>query len=140
MLFTSLLVQSQAALQAEAAKAGPGSRARSRSFRSSFLLAYSHRIDQRLGEITAAVAAEADAEQPGSLLPVLAARDDAVDDAVQELFGTVESSAVRGGHDPAGWVRGTMAADRAELNVPLARQEGSGASEEADAPRLALGG
>ena len=133
-------MQSQAALQAEAAKAGPGSRARSRSFRSSFLLAYSHRIDQRLGEITAAVAAEADAEQAGSLLPVLAARHGAVDDAVRELFGAIESSAVRGGHDAAGWVRGTMAADRAELNVPLARQEGSGPREDAGAPRPVLGG
>ena len=41
MLFTSLLVQSQAALRAEGAKAGPGSRARSRNFRSSFLLSFS---------------------------------------------------------------------------------------------------
>ena len=55
LLFTSLLVQSQAALQAEGAKAAPGARARSRSFRSSFLLSFTRRVDQRLAEINAAV-------------------------------------------------------------------------------------
>ena len=55
MLFTSLLVQAQAALQAEGAKAGPGGRSRSRSFRSAFLMAFTQRIDQRLAEINRAV-------------------------------------------------------------------------------------
>ena len=55
LLFTSLLVQSQVALQAEGAKAAPGARARSRSFRSSFLLCFTRRVDQRLAEINAAV-------------------------------------------------------------------------------------
>lgn len=116
MLFTSLLVQSQAALRAEATKAGPGGRTRRRSFRSSFLLAYTHRIDERLTAINAAVerCAEADSTEP--LLPVLAARDSAVDDVVAELFGSLQSNAVRGGSDAAGWVRGTLAADLAQLN------------------------
>ena len=116
MLFTSLLVQSQAALQSEASRAGPGSRTRSRSFRSSFLLAFTHRVDQRLAEVNAAVAATVDAEHTESLLPVLAARDRAVHDQVAELFGSLQSSAVRRGSDAAGWVRGTMAADLAQLN------------------------
>lgn len=59
MLFTSLLVQSQAALRVEAAKAGPGGRTRSRAYRSSFLMAYTHRIDGRLAETNGAVAAAA---------------------------------------------------------------------------------
>jgi len=122
MLFTSLLVQSQAALRAEGAKAGPGSRARSRNFRSSFLLAFTRRIDERLAQITAAVeqAAEAEAEEAGtgaSLLPVLASRDDAVQDTVTELFGALRSSAVRAGSDAAGWARGELAADLAKLNA-----------------------
>ena len=79
LMFTSLLVQSQAALQAEGAKAGPGPGRAAGSFRSSFLFAFTHRIDQRLAEINAAVAGDgAGRSGPESLLPVLASRDDAV--------------------------------------------------------------
>jgi hypothetical protein len=136
MLFTSLLVQAQAALQAEAARAGPGARTRSRSFRSSFLMAYAHRIDQRLGEINAAVATTAAAEHDGSLLPVLAARDGAVDDVVAEVFGSLQTSVVRGGADAAGWARGTLAADLARLNLGDLARTGS---DQDDVPALALG-
>ncbi len=104
LLFTSLLVQSQAALQAEGAKAAPGAHTRSRTFRSSFLLSFTRRVDQRLAEINAAVEGGAAAEHDGSLLPVLAARDDAVDDAVAEMFGELRPDVVRGGSDVAGWV------------------------------------
>lgn len=116
MLFTSLLVQSQTALRAEAAKAGPGGRTRSRSFRSSFLLAYTNRVDQRLAEINSGVETTVEPEHTGALLPVLAARHRAVDDVVAELFGTLQSNVVRGGSDAAGWACGTMAADLAQLN------------------------
>ncbi len=115
LLFTSLLVQSQAALQAEGAKAAPGAHTRSRSFRSSFLLGFTRRIDQRLAEVNAAVERGA-AAADGSLLPVLAARDGVVDDAVAEMFGTLRPDVVRGGSDVAGWVRGKLAADLAQLN------------------------
>ena len=40
VLFTSLLVQAQTAMQAAAATAPAGARTRSRSFRSAFLVAY----------------------------------------------------------------------------------------------------
>jgi hypothetical protein len=117
LLFTSLLVQSQAALQAEGAKAGPGAHTRSRAFRSSFLMSFSQRINQRLAEVNATVQRGAAAAHDDSLLPVLAARDDAVDDAVRELFGELASDVVRGGSDPTGWVRGRLAADLARLNA-----------------------
>ncbi|MGI9051172.1 MAG: DUF2786 domain-containing protein [Ilumatobacteraceae bacterium] len=117
LLFTSLLVQSQSALRAEGAKAGPGARTRSRLFRSSFLFAFTHRIDQRLAEINTDVQKAAEAEHSGSLLPVLARRDDAVGAAVDEQFGPLNSSAVRAGSDAAGWARGTLAADLAKLNA-----------------------
>lgn len=118
LLFTSLLVQSQAALHAEGAKVGPGGHARSRAFRSSFLLSFGHRIDQRLAAITAAVQRGA-AEQEGSLLPVLAARDDAVDGVVNEMFPTLTRDRARGASDPTGWARGRLAADLAQLNVAV---------------------
>ena len=115
-LFTSLLVQSQVAMQVEAAAAPPGSRVRSRGFRSSFLLAYAHRIAERLAEVNKSIESEVDTDSSGSLLPVLAARAGAVDDTVDELFGTLKSSPVRGGTDMVGWARGRSAADRARLS------------------------
>ncbi len=117
VLFTSLLVQSQVAMRAEAAAAGPGSRVRSRSFRSSFLLAYARRIDERLDAVNRIVESDAGEAHGRSLLPVLAARDDAVDDAVRDLFGELRSAPVRGARDPLGWARGALAADRAELTA-----------------------
>ena len=107
LLFTSLLVQSQTSLHAEGAKAAPGAHTRSRSFRSSFLLGFARRIDQRLAEIKAAVERGAAVEHDGSLLPVLADRDDAVDDAVAEMFGELRPDVVRGGSDVVGWTRQT---------------------------------
>ena len=106
MLFTSLLVQAQTALQGEGAKAGPGGRSRSRSFRSSFLMAFTQRIDQRLAEINQAVERAVEAETSGSLLPVLASRDSAVEDEVAALFGRLVMTQVRGGSDAAGWPAG----------------------------------
>ena len=115
VLFTSLLVQSQVALRAESARAPAGSRIRSRSFRSSFLLAYADRIGERLSAVNEQVDAEADTEHGASLLPVLAARDAAVDEAVADQFGELRSSPVRGGSDAVGRARGRLAADRAQL-------------------------
>jgi hypothetical protein len=116
LMFTSLLVQSQAALQAEGAKSAPGAHTRSRSFRASFLYGFTRRIDQRLAEINAAVERGA-ADDDGSLLPVLAARDGAVDDAVAAMFGELRPDLVRGATDAAGWVRGKLAADLARLDA-----------------------
>jgi hypothetical protein len=116
MLFTSLLVQSQMAMQAEAAVGGPGSRVRTRSFRSSFLLAYAHRIEERLNTVNCSVESEAEVTHDGSLLPVLAARSDAVDETIDELFGELRAAPVRRGTDGFGWTRGRMAADLAQLN------------------------
>ncbi len=130
-LFTSLLVQAQVAMQAEGALAGPGGRTRSRSFRSSFLMAYTGRIDHRLAAIDAAVESEevsavsADTSEdpsttagapPAPLLPVLAERRSIVDEEVAASFGELRSNRVRGGDDYLGWERGALAADRAQLH------------------------
>jgi Protein of unknown function (DUF2786) len=124
VLFTSLLVQSHAAMLAEAANAPPGSHSRGRSFRSSFLFAYACRIDKRLAEVNQAVeseAAEAEAaEGRGSrLLPVLAARADAIDEEVAATFGKLTKSPVQRSYDALGWDRGVLAADRAQLRPDL---------------------
>jgi hypothetical protein len=119
VLFTSLLVQAQTAMQAAAATAPPGARARSRSFRSAFLVAYADRIGERLAEINAAVVTDVEARAQRSILPVLAARSSAVDEAVDEMFGKLRASNVRGGLDPAGWASGRSAADNARLAFDL---------------------
>ncbi len=122
VLFTSLLVQSQIALRAEGATAAPGGRTRSRSFRSSFLMAYAHRIDARLAEANAAIEDEPTSWHPGggepageASLPVLAERGSIIDEEVHGAFGTLRSSRVRGGDDWLGYERGRLAADRAQL-------------------------
>jgi hypothetical protein len=137
VMFTSLLVQAQVAMQAAAAESGPGGRTRSRSFRSSFLLSFTLRIDQRLAEINAAVEHAAESDSDGSLLPVLAARDDAVDDAVRKMFGDLQPQAVRGASDAAGWVRGKLAADLAQLN--FGDLDATGPDVESAQPQLAFG-
>jgi hypothetical protein len=126
VLFTSLLLQSQVALRAHGAVAGPGMRARSRAFRSSFLFAYAQRIDERLAAINEAVENAADArtgrhDDGRSLLPVLAARSDAVDDALHELFPNLVTAPVSGGRDAVGRALGRSAADRAQLSPDLER-------------------
>jgi hypothetical protein len=117
-LFTSLLVQAQASLGRATASAPPGSRHRSRSFRSSFLVSYATRIRERLEAIGEHVMAEAQAaDGGGALLPVLAERSSAVDDAVREQFGDLVRGGVRGGYDLAGWAAGSQAADLAQLSL-----------------------
>ena len=115
-LFTSLLVQARVAMQVVAASAPPGTRARSRGFRSSFLMAYAYRVGERLAEINAHVVAEAEAETGASIFPVLAARSLIVDAAVKETFPRLGKASTRAGQDPEGWVSGRLAADRAKLN------------------------
>jgi hypothetical protein len=116
MLFTSLLVQAQTALTAEGRNASAGARTRSRSFRSSFLVAYADRIGDRLEEINHAVLREVPSEDQRSALPVLAARRDEVEDTVAAMFPTLRSSTVSSGWDGMGALRGRMAADAAKLN------------------------
>jgi Protein of unknown function (DUF2786) len=113
LLFTSLLVQAQKAM-AEAGRGQPGGRTRSASFRSSFLVAYASRIGERLeGANTDAFSDDHGA----SALPVLRAREDAVQEMLNERYGdTLVSGPVRGGYDPLGLTQGRQAADAARLD------------------------
>jgi hypothetical protein len=135
LLFTSLLVQANAAMIRAGGKKDEHGRSRTRSFRQSFLISYAIRIGERLAEAAGHAEQEAVAEQEtarqsaagaGSassggagtdLVPFLAARRAAVDDAVDELFGhrLSTSRAVRA-TDAEGWVSGRAAADLATLH------------------------
>ena len=103
-------------------------RSRTRAFRQSFLVSYAIRIGERLSAATGhaeqqAVAEQAAQQQAGAsaggkdLVPFLAARHQAVDDAVDAMFGDTltRSRAVRA-TDAEGWQSGRAAADLASLH------------------------
>nr|WP_229699822.1 DUF2786 domain-containing protein [Streptomyces kronopolitis] len=130
LLYTSLLLQATAAMhragddhhRALKAQGGtPVARGRSRrtrDFRQTFLVAYADRIRDRLAAATAAATASASAgSDPAApdLLPVLAARDLAVEETTGALFPDTAPVRLRGVRDAEGWHQGTAAADRARL-------------------------
>ncbi|MFI6878664.1 DUF2786 domain-containing protein [Streptomyces sp. NPDC050400] len=111
LLYTSLLVQADAAMTRAEAEQRAGGRRRTKTFRQSFLAAYAHRIGDRL----AAVAGRVAEEEGGGLLPVLVARDVAVAGRAEEMFPETVTTRMRGVTDGAGWGEGAAAADRARL-------------------------
>src|SRR5260370_25485566 len=87
LLFTSLLVQANTAMLRAGAKRDRYGRSRTRAFRQSFLVAYAIRIGERLAGVAQQAARQPAAAAPGrGQLPVLAARDQAVDDAGAATF------------------------------------------------------
>jgi Protein of unknown function (DUF2786) len=116
LLFTSLLVQATTAMMRAGTRTDGYGRSRTRSFRQSFLTAYAVRIGQRLAETTGTQTAEATIEPASrNLLPVLAARSEAVDEAVAAMFPTVRQHAMGSVTHREGWFAGLGAADRAAL-------------------------
>ncbi|MFI8069832.1 DUF2786 domain-containing protein [Streptomyces sp. NPDC086033] len=108
LLYTSLLVQAQSAMAKAEAAQRAGGRARTKTFRQSFLAAYAHRVGDRLR--TAAEAPVTD-----DLLPVLASREVAVTDRLDRMFPQTTTTRLRGVSDEAGWTEGARAADRAQV-------------------------
>ena len=115
MLFTSLLVQAQSALAEASRHARPGTRVRSQSYRSAFLVAFAHRVGERLREVNEHVFAQAAADQGPTVALALRDRSAAVDEAMAAHFGELTQTEVRGGYDGAGYASGQLAADRARL-------------------------
>ncbi|MCZ0993663.1 DUF2786 domain-containing protein [Streptomyces noursei] len=121
LLYTSLLLQATAAMHRAADEHHARGRSRrTRDFRQTFLVAYADRIRTRLSAATAAATAAASAEPAASdrLLPVLAARELAVEETTGTLFPDTAPVRLRGIRDAAGWDQGTAAADRAHLARP----------------------
>ena len=116
LLFTSLLVQGTDAMVGAGRSVDRSGRSRTRSFRQSFLLAYAMRIGERLAETTEEAVAEAVGRHGGALLPVLAGRAGAVDDAVAEVFPDMVSRGLSVTNG-AGWLAGRTAAELATLAV-----------------------
>lgn len=112
-LFVSLLVQATAALQREGSKVDRYGRSRTTRFRRSFLVSFALRIGERLRE-TVDVAVAAVEDVTGNVLPVLAARDEAVADAVREAFPHLVPSRASI-TDREGWLAGRLFGDRADV-------------------------
>lgn len=125
LLYTSLLVQATTAMLHEGSRRDHAGRSRTRAFRQSFLTAYATRIGQRLRTATDEATREAAAgTDRADLLPVLAAREHEVDEAVEQMFPGIVAQRVRA-TDLEGWASGMAAADRASLGV---RDQVTGAS------------
>jgi hypothetical protein len=126
LLYISLLVQATVALTAEGGRRHVGGGSRTRSFRQSFLISYATRIGERLAEATsqatdAAVTssdtpARVGAGAPG-VLPVLAARHQAVEEETERIFPELSYSRSSGVSDWEGWTSGRAAADRAGIGT-----------------------
>ncbi|WP_030184032.1 DUF2786 domain-containing protein [Streptomyces violaceorubidus] len=124
LLYTSLLVQAEAAMTKAEAGQRSGGRKRTKTFRQSFLAAYAHRAGTRLrAAAEAATGAAADEAADADLLPVLASREVAVTDRMERMFPQTTTTRLRGATDAAGWTEGTRAADAARVgrHRPLKR-------------------
>ncbi|MGI5155084.1 DUF2786 domain-containing protein [Microbispora sp. CA-102843] len=117
VLFTSLLVQATTAVRLAGSHRDGSGRSRTRSFRQSFLAAYAQRIGERLREAAGEAVREAAADAGRDLLPVLAARERAVEAKVEEIFPTLTMVGAGAVSNREGWISGRAAADRAVLDV-----------------------
>ncbi len=116
LLFTSLLVQATKAMTQAKPSTDKYGRNTTRSFRQSFLTAYASRIGERLSAATEGVDREMTASTGAAqLLPVLAARDDAVRHAFEMQFPELTHDATTI-NNREGWASGRAAADRASLH------------------------
>ncbi|MFF4471894.1 DUF2786 domain-containing protein [Streptomyces sp. NPDC001599] len=136
LLYTSLLVQAEAAMTKAEAGQRAGGRKRTKTFRQSFLAAYAHRAGTRLraaAEAATQAVAEAATEAAttgaadADLLPVLASREAAVTDRMEHMFPETTTTRLRGSVDAAGWTEGTRAADAARVgrHRPLEQTPGA---------------
>jgi hypothetical protein len=111
LLFTSLLIQVQSFLAADAADAPAGSHVRSRGYRSAFIFGFARRIGERLRDARDTSFAGVGTD----VLPVLAADDRATDELFDRLVGRTTPIRSSAGNDVVGSIAGALAADRAAL-------------------------
>ncbi|MCA1781219.1 MAG: DUF2786 domain-containing protein [Dermatophilaceae bacterium] len=138
MLFASLLVQAMVSMQGHRAS-HPGVNAR--TFRRSFLTGFTHRVAERLAQVSEAETRAASEEHvpahlhpggPGDLSPgsstgpgtgpstdivrLLADREEAVETSVRERFPGTRTIRSRARLEAEGWYSGRAAGDRASLS------------------------
>jgi hypothetical protein len=114
LLATSLLVQANRAMLVAGRSHGVRGQTRTKSFRLAFLVAYAARINERLDAASSSATAEMQRDE--RLLPVLAARNRAADEAFARLFPTAVGTPLVA-YDSVGTDAGRAAADTAVLDV-----------------------
>lgn len=125
VLFTSLLVQAAIAMRG-AERDDPFAGERLRSFRSSFLLGYASRVGERLRAVRAdAERRAATQDGGGSLVPVLAARDDRIEAAIRDAYGPLRARRITY-RNAGGFAAGHVAGGRADLGGRAARLREAG--------------
>ncbi len=115
LLFTSLLVQATGAVTAMGAQRDARGRSRTRSFRQSFFYGFAHKIGDRLGAAARDVTTVMTRDD-GRLLPVLSARDQRVDAAVEAAFPHL-TKVRRSVSNSNGYAAGRAAGARASLDI-----------------------
>ena len=129
LLHASLLVQAQRAMAQTEPPGGKAARARLKTFRQSFLVAFVVRMGERLA--SAAEAALADAVEAtasagavraglgtAELVPVLARRDEQVRETMRSVFPHTVRTRDSRVESRDGWESGLAAADRVALSAP----------------------
>ncbi|MGH9225939.1 MAG: DUF2786 domain-containing protein [Acidimicrobiales bacterium] len=116
LLFTSLLVQGTEAMVRAGRSIDGSGRSRTRSFRQAFLVAFAVRIGERLDAVTREVVAEGERRYGDALLPVLASREQAVQDAVNRVFPELVQKGLSVANR-AGYAAGRAAAETASLTL-----------------------
>lgn len=129
LLHTSLLLQAHRAMAQAEPPGGKAGRARLKTFRQSFLVAFAVRIGERLaGAAEAALAdatrtsGEAGTADAPDLLPVLASRDEQVHEVMRSVFPRTVRARGSRVDSREGWDSGRAAADRAALHTRNAAQ------------------
>ncbi len=115
LLFTSLLVQAEAAMRAGSSVRDRSGRRAGKDFRSSFMSAFAVRVGERLTEAARGVRDAVQAEAGCDLVPLFAAREQEVEKAVEQVFGALTYERMRGPYSEDGWNAGRAAADAASL-------------------------
>ena len=113
VLFASLLVQATREMHVAGARITDG---RLRAFRHAFFVSFGTRIGARLREARAEATAAAESEHGTSLVPLMDARGEAVEDFLKEAFPALQSRRPTLSHR-GGWLSGRVAADRADLGT-----------------------
>lgn len=125
LLFSSLLLQGTAAVVAAGTQSDGWGGNSTRSWRNAFWHGFAHRIGRRLVEAGRDARTQHDIETGTDSLPVLVARRDAVDQAVDELFpnlGSLRTSLSNG----EGLRAGEQFANRADLSTSSVTRRTSG--------------
>ena len=113
VLFASLLVQATREMHVAGARITDG---RIRAFRHAFFVSFGVRIGARLREARADVTEAAAAEHGAALVPLLAARGDAVEDFLKDAFPALKTRRTTLSHR-GGWLSGRAAANSADLGT-----------------------